>query len=190
MFAKIKKYLNEHKNIFQLVKFAIFSMVAFLTEYISFALIKLSLNNVVQPVHWWIFNYDTDTGGLGVFIAFLMSNVLAQIISFILNRKKTFNANNNVWLSASMYAVMVLGIIILNTWMGGVLTRLLNRVIANVDICQYIGKLIGSFAAFVITFVMSKFVIMRRSSEPKSEAIAETDACECAEIVVDEENDL
>lgn len=174
MFAKIKTYLNEHEDIFQLIKFAIFSFVAFLVEYISFTILVLCLRNTNQSISWWIFNYNTETGGLGALISFLISNVLAQVVSFIINRKKTFNANNNVIFSASMYAIMVCGIIIMNTWMGAALTKALNNVIANVTVCQYIGKLIGSFTAFVITFVMNKFVIMRRKEEPTKEVVAES----------------
>jgi putative flippase GtrA len=174
MFAKIKTYLNEHEDIFQLVKFSIFSFLAFLVEYISFTVLVLCLKNVNQSISWWIFDYGSSTGGLGALIAFLISNVLAQIVSFIINRKKTFNANNNVVFSATMYAIMVCGIVIFNTWMGAALTKALNNVIANITACQYIGKLIGSFTSFVITFVMNKFVIMRRKEEPEHEVVAET----------------
>jgi putative flippase GtrA len=186
MFAKIKTYLNEHEDIFQLVKFAIFSMVAFVVEYLSFTVLVLCLKGINQSITWWIFNYNTQTGGLGALIAFLISTVLAQIVSFVINRKKTFNANNNVIFSAIMYAIMVCGIIILNTWLGATLTRAFNKIIANVTICQYIGKLIGSFAAFVITFVMNKFVIMRRKPEPKEKG--EYDAALEAVASLDDED--
>ncbi len=173
MFAKIKNYLNEHQNILQLVKFAIFSMVAFVVEYLSFTILVLSLKSINQPISWWIFVYPKTTGGLGAFIAFLTSTVLAQTVSFIINRKKTFNANNNVVFSAIMYAIMVFGIIVVNTYLGAALTKAFNKVIDNVVICQYIGKLIGSFASFIITFIMNKFVIMRRKPEPEKETVIE-----------------
>lgn len=162
MIAKIKNYLNTHKDIFQLVKFTIFSMLAFLVEYASFTILILCLKNVNQPLNWFVFSYAADDGGSGAFIAFLISTVLAQIVTFVINRKKTFNANNNIVFSAIAYAVMVCGIVVLNTWMGGAITSALSSANWNVTLSQYVGKLAGSFASFVIIFLMSKFVIMRR----------------------------
>lgn len=176
MFAKIKTFLNEHQNIFQLIKYALFSLIATVVEYGSFAILSLSLKGTNQMFSWWIFEYNTLAGGLGAFIAFLISNILAQITSFIVNRKNTFNANNNLAFSAIAYAIMVLAIIVLNTWMGSILTNALNKVVKNIIISQYIGKIIGSFSAFLITFFMNKFVIMRRTEPKKEEEKVVTEA--------------
>ncbi len=176
MIAKIKNFLQTHESIFQLIKFMIFSMVAFVVEYASFTILVLCLKSVNQPMDWFVFRYSAADGGTGAFIAFLISNVLAQITSFVINRKKTFNANNNIVFSAVMYAIMVCGIIVLNTYLGSVLTTAFSKVISNVTICQYISKLIGSFVAFCITFVMNKFVIMRRKKEPEESYASDEEA--------------
>lgn len=186
MVAKIKTFLNAHEDIAQLVKFMLFSIIAFIVEYLSFTIIVLCLKNVDEPLIWFVFNYTTEAGGTGAFIGFLVSNILAQIVTFVINRKKTFKANNNVVYSAVMYSIMVCCIIVLNTWMGSALTKAINKSIENLTVCQYIGKLVGSFTAFVISFVMSKYVIMIRKPEPKTgtaaaEAVATTDTTEKAE---------
>ncbi|MGI6702360.1 MAG: hypothetical protein ACOX3U_07905 [Christensenellales bacterium] len=165
--SKIGKYFEEHENIAQLIKFTIISMLAFVIEYTSFTLIILLLRGYKTEVVWWIFSYTEANGGAGAMIGFFVSTVLAQITAFIINRKKTFKATNNIVFSAVSYAFMVLGIVILNTWAGSAITSAVNKTIDNLTVCQYIGKFAGSFMAFVITFVMSKFVIMRRV-EPKN----------------------
>ena len=165
---KIKAYFIEHKDFAQLIKFCIASFLAFLIEYASFTIIVLALKNNNQDFAWFLFKYTQADGGQGAFIAFLVSTILAQIAAFIINRKKTFNATNNLIFSASAYAVMVCGIVILNTWAGGAITRGCSNVIPNTTICQYIGKLCGSFFAFVITFFMSKFVIMKSETDRTS----------------------
>lgn len=164
---KIKDYLIAHENIAQIIKYTIFSMLAFVVEYVSFTLLVLLLKNYDADAVWWIFRYTTENGGTGAMIAFFVSVVLAQITAFIVNRKKTFKATNNLAFSIITYSIMVCGIIIFNTWSGAAITEALSGVIPNLTICQYIGKLTGSFAAFVITFIMSKFIIMR-SPKPKS----------------------
>lgn len=169
IFTKIKKYLNEHENIAQIIKYTIFSMLAFVVEYVSFTLLVLLLKNYNSDAVWWIFEYTKESGGMGAMIAFFVSVVLAQITSFIVNRKKTFKATNNLAFSIITYSIMVCGIIIFNTWSGAAITNALTKIINNLTICQYIGKLTGSFAAFVITFVMNKFIIMR-NPKPKTAA--------------------
>ena len=178
---KVKAYLDEHEDIRQLVFFTLFSFVCFLIEYVTFFVLKFALKNVNEPFEWFIFSYKT--GGLGEFIAFLMSNVVAQAATFILNRKKTFNANNNIVYAASMYAIMVCGIIILNTWLGGVISDAVTEGTSiPQDFAAIIGKLVGSFLSFVISFLMSKFVIMRKS---KNKGEEETLASENAEVASD-----
>ena len=178
---KVKAYLDEHEDIRQLVFFTLFSFVCFLIEYVTFFVLKFALKNVNEPFEWFIFSYKS--GGLGEFIAFLMSNVVAQAATFILNRKKTFNSDNNIVYAASMYAVMVCGIIILNTWLGGVISDAVTEGTSiPQDFAAIIGKLVGSFLAFVISFLMSKFVIMRKS---KNKGEEETLASDNAEVASD-----
>lgn len=174
---KIKEFLDGHPNIAQLIKFTLFSLICFAIEYVSFAIITWALRGYNQEARWWIFNYSTADGGMGSMIGFFVSNVLAQAATFVLNRKKTFNANNNVVYSAVTYTIMVCGIIALNTWAGGKITAACNGALHNLVLSQYISKFAGSFMSFVISFLMSKFVIMRRvEREAGEESIAGDDA--------------
>lgn len=163
---KIKHYLKEHENVAQIVKYTIFSMLAFIVEYVSFTLLVVFLKNYNAEAAWWIFVYPTENGGMGAMIAFFVSVVLAQITAFIVNRKKTFKATNNLAFSITAYSIMVIGIIIFNTWSGGPITTACNNLFNNLTLSQYISKLTGSFFAFVVTFIMSKFIIMRRVEKP------------------------
>lgn len=167
---KIKEFLDAHENIAQLIKFTLFSLICFAIEYISFTIIVLCLKNYNVEANWWIFHYAPSDGGMGALIGFFVSNVLAQAATFVLNRKKTFHANNNVVYSAIMYAIMVCGIIVLNTWAGGKITAACNKSIDNVVLCQYISKFAGSVMSFAISFLMSKFVIMRNVGGKTEEA--------------------
>lgn len=168
-FRKVIDWIKSHEDIRQLILFTCFSLVCFAIEYISYTIIHFVwASKNPEPFSWFLFTYES--GGIGEFMAFLISNILAQIATFVLNRKTTFKADNNIIYAAVMYAIMVAGIIVLNTWLGGVLTDLVSKsLISNgkaeetaLTIGGYVGKFAGSFASFVISFVMSKFVIMRK----------------------------
>lgn len=171
---KIKKFAAEHEAIWQFVKFTIISSIAGITEITSYTL----LNSVIlksmntEPFHWWIFNYNGGVGGgLGTMISFLISTTLAQIVSFVTNRKKTFNANNNIVFSAIMYTLMVIVIICLQTYTGPLMVIAIDKWLNNAAISGTLGKLIWMFLSFVIIFPMNKFVIMRKKKEPAEEKI-------------------
>ena len=120
--SKIHKFLTDHANIFQIVKFTLISLIAFVAEFASMYALQYGLldqyGNV--PFKWFVFKYTPEKNfGLAGFIAMLVSKCIAEIISFTINRKKTFSANNNVVFSAIMYVITVISIIILSTWLAG-----------------------------------------------------------------------
>lgn len=161
---KIAKFKKEHEAIFQLILFTLLSCVAAAVEVTTFMLINnvflKSLNS--EPFKWFIFNYDGGVaGGLGTMVAFLASTTLAQIVSFVLNRKKTFNANNNVVFSAIMYVIMVVVIISTQTYFGPIWVTYLDSLIGNSGISSLLGKFSWMFLTFLIIFPMNKYVIMR-----------------------------
>ena len=183
LIAKLKDFLKTHENIRQLVMFTLFSLICFAIEYISFLILKLCIKTP-GDFKWFIFEYSDSAGGKGAFIAFLVSNILAQIATFVLNRKKTFNATNNIIYAASMYAIMVIGIILLNTWLGGVIAKAcVEGTGMSDDWGGLIGKFVGSFLSFVINFLMSKFVIMRSFGKKKAEEVSDTTASNTASEV-------
>ena len=168
---KLSDFLKAHENLRQMVFFIMFSLVCFAIEYVTYTILLLCLKKVTGHVDISELKYHAD---LSVFIAFLISNIIAQICTFILNRKKTFNATNNVIISGIMYAVIVVIIIVLNTYLGGVITEAFENSYGKgsglATFGGYVGKFVGSFLSFVINFVGCKFLVMRDWGKKKREA--------------------
>lgn len=171
---KLKAFMKKHAGIWQLIKFTLISCIAAVVEITSYMLLDSvflkKLNN--QAVNWFIFHYDpATTGGLGTMIAFLVSTTLAQIVSFITNRKKTFNANNNLAFSVTVYVIMMVSIILMQTWSGPIIVTWFDSFIHNSGVSGFLGKFLWMFISFLIVFPMNKYVIMRRvdKKEPEEE---------------------
>ena len=129
-----------------------------------------------EDFHWFIFHYAAGRGGAfgtAGFIAMLGSKCIAEIISFTINRKKTFNANNNVVFSAIMYVITVVALIIFTTWLAGVLGDAMGPAI-GADAGNTISKMLSSVISFVVIFLMDKFVIMRKVDKGDKEAAADS----------------
>ena len=177
-FHKGKAFMTRHGNIWQIVKFTLISCIAFIAEFASMYALQYGLEGVCgnEDFHWFIFHYAAGRGGAfgtAGFIAMLGSKCIAEIISFTINRKKTFNANNNVVFSAIMYVITVIAIILLSTWLAGALGDVMGPAI-GADWGNTISKLLGSLLSWVIMFLMDKFVIMRRVDKGEKEVETET----------------
>ena len=180
-FHKGKAFMTRHGNIWQIVKFTLISCIAFIAEFASMYALQYGLEGVCgnEHFHWFIFDYAAGReGAFGTagFIAMLGSKCIAEIISFTINRKKTFNANNNVVFSAIMYVITVIALIIFTTWLAGVLGDAMGPAAGNT-----ISKMLSSVISFVVIFLMDKFVIMRKvdkgeAAEENAEAALAADA--------------
>ena len=175
---KVKGFMQRHGNIWQIIKFTLISCIAFLAEFASMYALQYGLEGVCgdQEFKWFLFHYAPGRKGafgLAGFIAMLGSKCIAEIISFTINRKKTFNANNNVVFSAIMYVITVIAIILLSTWLAGALGDVMGPAI-GADWGNTISKLLGSLLSWVIMFLMDKFVIMRRLDKGEKEVETET----------------
>ena len=187
-FDKGKDFMTRHGNIWQIVKFTLISLIAFLAEFASMYALQYGLEDVLgnQEFHWFVFHYAPGrNGAFGTagFIAMLVSKCIAEIISFTINRKKTFNANNNVVFSAIMYVLTVIALILFTTWLAGVLGDAIGPAI-GADLGNTISKMLGSLISWVVIFLMDKFVIMRKvdkGEDADENADAETDGAENAE---------
>lgn len=162
-----KKLTEDHQTLWQFIKFFLFSQLAGFVELVSFAV----LNKVLPPkmpesFDFFVFHYTTEKNLCkGAFIAFLVSAILAEIVSFLINRKATFNANNNVVKSAIEYAVMIVFVICMKTWVVTVLTPVVEGFTSMALLIEWIPKLASMALAFAIIFPMNKFVIMKHTDK-------------------------
>ncbi len=174
-FHKGKAFMTRHGNIWQIVKFTLISLIAFLAEFASMYALQYGLADVCgQDFHWFVFNYDASQGGQATFIAMLGSKCIAEIISFTINRKKTFKANNNVVFSAIMYVITVVALIIFSTWLAGPIGNAMGAHNIDEGLSSTVSKMVGSIISFVVIFLMDKFVIMRNVEKGDKEAAADS----------------
>ncbi len=168
--ADFKKFKEKHETVIQFIKFSLISMLAGLTETISFLIMSYLLPaRLPTKFDFFVFHYDTT----GMFVAFFVSAILAEIVSFTINRKATFNANNNVVKSAVMYFSMVLVVICLKTWIAGALQPVMRGVTDIKLLIDWVPKLVSMLVAVAIIFPMNKFVIMKHTDEPEKEKAEE-----------------
>ena len=162
-----KGFTQKHVGVWQFIKFMLVSSLAGITETVSFFILSTLLGTrLTEDFDFFVFHYTAENSlNRGLFIAFFVSALLAEVVSFLVNRKATFHANNNFLRSAVMYLILVLAVISLKTWIVTVLTPWVSSFTDIQLLIEWIPKAISMLVALAIIFPMNKFVIMRRTEE-------------------------
>ncbi len=174
-FFKKKEKTEGEKTVVQAILFTLLSMVAFVSQLILVNVIPLIYKDTT-PISAWIFGEQARNA----FVAFLISNTAAKVISYVLNRKKTFAAVNNLTFSIVTYVIMCVTLIIVETLIGEPLAEAYFKLFGGkvkIEVCRTISMITYSMLDFVIVFLMEKFVIMNDKLFKKK-----TDAAEQAEV--------
>ncbi len=179
--SRLKRYFQENPGKREVFFYMIFTFLAFVCDLLTRFIFDMLLAGLDQVVTIWIF----PPQALGTLIAFLLANIVAKVVSFILNRKTTFNANNNKAFSVITYIIMCVAFIIIETVIGAPLQNWLYTVfggthvgaalttssVTNQGLYQFCGSLsqiIYGLADFVAAFFLDKYIIMRHKEEKDS----------------------
>ena len=203
--AKIKFFfdvLEKYPTVKQAILFTLFSMICGVTQFIITLVLPIILKaaspeKMNKPFGFWamgdsyLFDF-TDAGtGLGSFLGFLIGSIWGQTLTFLLNRKKTFNVPDHVVFRAIAYTIMAILIIIMQTAIGKVEGVLKANDPNASDLVNVIYNLIAQvtagMAAFVVSFLGNKFVVMRKwkTKEPAKAEIAATETVKAEDSPVD-----
>lgn len=192
---KLVDKIQANEDVRQMVLFTLFSMICGASQLIItylLSLLRLASGTILAekfvglPVGSInIFAYDST----GEFIGFLVGSIVGQVLTFVLNRKKTFKATNNLAVSITMYVILALFIIFMQTLLGGAITKACWN--AKPDATEFLallynlaGQAVAGIAALIISFLGNKFLVMRDWGKKKREKEALQ-----AEASVEEDSD-
>lgn len=171
------QYIKAHEELRQMVLFLLFSFLCAAAQTVTQFVLKYAIGaaNDAQ-FEWFLFKYPYEKG-LAEFIGFICGAIIGQVMTFVLNRKKTFKATNNVIIAGIMYAIIAICIILLQTYLGGVITDACNKAaVANGTNTEGIvgflitltGMAVGGICALVLSFLGNKYLVMRNWGKKKS----------------------
>ena len=122
-------YIKSHENLRQMVMFVLFSFICGASQFVltyGLSLMRYAGGKMAEPFAGWVisdnfsvFGYDSTAE----FIGFLVGSVTGQVLTFVLNRKSTFRINDHIAFRAVAYAVLAILIILMQTFLGGIITK-------------------------------------------------------------------
>lgn len=189
---KLVDKINANENVRQMVVFTLFSFICggsqLIITLILPMLLKLSSSPVLQAAFPGftvggvaLFQYlgKDGMGGVSDFIGFLVGSVVGQVLTFVLNRKKTFNCTNNVVISGIMYTVVAVAIIFVQTLTCGAILNALNSAVPDASeflsgtVFNLVAQAVSGILGLVMSFLGNKFLVMRNWGEKKSKTAEE-----------------
>ncbi len=142
--------MKKHKEVWQAVKFTLFSVSAGLIQVLSFAL----LHDVLHLESYWM--------------SYLPSLVLSVLWNFTFNRRFTFRSDANVGKSMLLVGLYYLVFTPLSTWGG--------QALSNAGVHDWLVEIINMLINFVTEFLYQKFVVYRGSIDTNDLAKKEQQA--------------
>jgi len=151
----------------QLVKFTVVSMIATVVQFSTLNILYLipAIRALeVREFHWFVFQYDLAAGGMKTFIAFNVANVLAQIVAFFVNRKRTFGGTNSIPVTLTIYMAFTLALVCFSAWLAPSLTELMTGYGIGDQLAGNIAAMATGFIQFIVYFPVNK-LLMRKKKE-------------------------
>lgn len=165
------------KTVWQFVKFTAVSLISFVVQFVLLNTLKyipfIADLYETGDWSWWIFTSSAAVGGLGYFIVNNTANIVAQIVSFFVNREKTFNSSANIAITLPIFLIFTLALITFSAWLNPTLKDVFVESLGwGDDLAANASTMICCFIQFILYFPVDKILFRK----PKVEEVPEEPA--------------
>lgn len=166
------------ETFWQFIKFIVVSLGAFVIQTFLPLLIKLFMSDefLLRAFDWNLFK-STSEVGLGIFLAANVSNVIAQIVAFFINKEKTFNSDANTAVVLPIYIIFTIALICFSAWLSPTLITFFASHVGENAAISISGACCGAIQ-FFLYFPVDKILFHKKkedkTAENKEEAKEET----------------
>jgi len=159
----------------QFIKFIFVSLLAMIVQFLLLNTLKYipfiqDMYNSGEDFQWLVFFVEAESGGLGYFIVNNTANIVAQIVSFFVNREKTFNSGANIAVTMPIYIVFTLALITFSAWLNPTLKNLFMDHGWGDDPAANVATMICSAVQFFLYFPVDKILFRKKKEEAAAEA--------------------
>ena len=162
------------ETVWQFVKFIVVSLLAMIVQFALLNLLGYIFNQATdfytRDFSWFVFNYPVKDGGFGYFLAFNIANVAAQIVAFFVNREKTFNANNNIPVTLTVYIIFTIALLCFSAWLSPTLNGFLLSKHFGKELSENIATMACAAIQFFLYFPVDKLLMRNKDKKKKGAA--------------------
>lgn len=167
--GKFKKFCDKHQEIWKFIKFtftgastSILEMAVYMFL-LQVVFVSISTSPISNSFLLWLgIKYE------GYMWSYFISTIIGYAAAFIMNRKLTFQADGNQARSITIYTIMVVCTILINTWVGSVLSAFMVQKGWDNAFGTMVVKLIVMTIPTLWTYPLNRFVIHKKKSPDKA----------------------
>jgi putative flippase GtrA len=117
-----------------------------------------------------IFFCAAEIGGLAYFIINNAANIVAQIVSFFVNREKTFNSGANIAVTLPIYIVFTVALLCFSAWLSPTLNDVfMTKLGWNATLALNAATMCCSAIQFFLYFPVDKILFRKKKEEKPAE---------------------
>lgn len=155
-------------TLWQFVKFIVVSLGAFVIQTVLPIIIQLFMSEELINRQYEFFVFASAGGegnGLGFFAASTASNIIAQIVSFFINRDKTFNSDANIAVTLPIYIVFTVALICFSAWLSPSFQGwLVGKGVAE-RLATFVSNALCGAIQFFLYFPVDKILFRKKKAE-------------------------
>lgn len=165
----IRLWIDKYPNLWEFIKFNVLSNISTITRFVFvwiFTAVFVSAMHMTQPFSFLIFNYkDPQTNGLGGFLTFLIAEIAAQAVNFVVQMKWVFKSDSSFKDAAWKYVILAVIIVVCNLVLPGYITKVCTGWGWNNAISSTISSVVNTLLAVIISYPLLKWWIMPKNSK-------------------------
>lgn len=159
----IKKWIDEHPNLWEFIKFNILSNCATVTNFVVMWLCTgfIFKSFIDQPFRFFIFDYTTkDNLMLCGFLSFLVATAAAQTVNFFVQKNWVFKSNAQFAQAVPKYIVLAVVLVILSTALPAYSQALFINLGVPASVSPTLANIVNILMQVIISYPAMKFWIM------------------------------
>lgn len=165
----VRALIGKYPNLWEFIKFNVLSNISTITRFVLvwiFTGLFVTAMHMTQPFKFLIFNYqDPTTNGLGGFLTFLIAEVAAQAVNFVVQMKWVFKSDSTFMQAAWKYVVLAVIIVVVNLVLPGYITKICTGWGWNNAISSTLASVVNTLLAVVISYPLLKWWIMPKNKK-------------------------
>ena len=163
--SAFKAWRERHKNLWQFILFNILCNISTITRFVlvwAGTFVFVELLGMTLPFRLWIFDYATpESNGLGGFVTFLIAEVAAQVVNFIVQKTWVFKSDASFEQAAWKYAILAVVIVVTNLVLPGYVTSFLTGSLGmGAALASTLASVVNTLLAVIISWPALKYWIM------------------------------
>ena len=158
---------KSRKEIIQIIKYLALGLSVTALQFVLVNVFPLIFSSWKSPLPSFlrlIFNDKTMGEGnsnWGYVMTFFLSNLLANVYGYFINRKTVFHSDSPLWCFITFICVMA-ALILFSTWLQGVIANMVAQRYSSLKgLSNTIAAAFCGFFQNLIVFPLEKFVLLR-----------------------------